>query len=76
MARKFKPVTLVRGDRTIVADTAARETELRFEGYRSAPKEASETEAPEETPETETSKPAETPAQTAPKPGAKPAPKN
>ena len=71
MARKFKPVTLVRGDRTIVADTAARETELRFEGYRSSPKEASESEAPEETPES-----VETPAQTAPKPGAKSAPKN
>jgi hypothetical protein len=33
----FQPVTLVKGDRTVVADTAARETELRFEGYRSAP---------------------------------------
>lgn len=71
MARKFKPVTLVRGDRTVVADTAAREAELRFEGYRSAPR---------ETPETETPESSETPAPTgsaAPRPGAnKPAPKN
>lgn len=70
MARKFKPVTLVRGDRTIVADTAARETELRFEGYRSAPKEPS---APEETETAETPESAPAPA---PKPAAKPAPKN
>ena len=69
MARKVQPVTLGRDGQPVVADTAARETELRFEGYRSAPKEqpAPEGDAPEST---------ETPAQNTPKPGAKSAPKN
>lgn len=39
MVEKFNPVTLVRNGQTRVANTAAEETNLRFEGWRSAPAE-------------------------------------
>lgn len=63
---KFKPVKLMRGDEFRTAETAAQETDLRFEGWRTAPSEEP-TPTPVESTETST---------TAPKPGAKPAPKN
>lgn len=46
MAEKFKPVTLVRDGETTVADTATRETELRFNGWRTAPAEKPKPSAP------------------------------
>lgn len=65
----FQPVKLVRDGAERTATTAVEETKLRFDGWRSAPKEqpapqAEETETPEVAPAT------------TPKPGAKPAPKN
>lgn len=46
MAAKFQPVTLVRDGQTVVADTAVRETELRFNGWRTAPSEKPKPSAP------------------------------
>lgn len=64
---KFQPVKLTRDGAERTAQTAAEETKLRFDGWRSAPKEQSAPEATE-TPD---------PNANAPKPGTnKPAPRN